>query len=297
MDINAATLSAVFTGLSTAFNVQLQTTETFYNQVAMTVSSTTSSNEYPRLDELPGFREWIGDRVVHSLSAQTYSIKNREFEKTIGIRRSQIEDDEIGLFAPVAGQFGADAASFPDQLVFPLLKKGNTEKCYDNQNFFDEDHPGFNEEGKEASVSNFTPGDKPTWYLIDDTQVIKPMVYQSRKPFVLTPMDNPNDANVFNKAEFQWGIDGRCNAGFGLWQLAHMSKAALTPDNYKAAREKMTTIRRRDGQVVQIRPNKLLVPPSLEADARKLLNADFIDGGNSNIWKGSAEFSVIPLLA
>jgi len=296
MDINASTLRSVYTGLSTAFNTRFETTENFYKQVAMTVGSTTASNEYPRLDDLPGFREWVGDRIAHDLSAQTYSIKNLEFEKTIAIKRSQIEDDQIGLFAPVAGQFGSDAAEFPDQLVFPLLKKGAATICYDGQNFFDADHPGFSEEGGKTSVSNFQPGDGPTWYLIDDSKVMKPMVFQNRKPFALTAMDNPNDPNVFNKGKFEWGVDGRCNAGFGLWQLAFMSRAPLTPSNYKKAREALTTIRRRDGQVIQIRPNKLLVPSNLEAEGRKLLNADLIDGGDSNIWKGTAELSVIPLL-
>lgn len=296
MDINAATLRAVYTGLSTAYNTRFETTETYYNQVAMTVGSSTAMNQYPRLDDLPGFREWIGDRVVHDLSAQSYSIINREFEKTIGIKRSQIEDDQIGIFAPVAAQFGGEAAEFPDQLVFPLLKKGNATICYDGQNFFDTDHPGYNENGGEGSVSNYQAGANPAWYLIDDSQVMKPMVFQSRKPFKLTPMDRPNDPNVFNKSQFQWGVDGRCNAGFGLWQLAFMSKAELNAANYEAARQAMTTIRKRDGQVINIKPKKLLAPPSLEGAARKLLNADLINGGDSNIWKGSAEMSVIPLL-
>jgi phage major head subunit gpT-like protein len=72
----------------------------FYSTVAKTVPSTTAMNEYPRLDDMPGIREWIGDRLVHDLSASTYQIRNREFEKTIGIKRSQIEDDQIGIFAP-----------------------------------------------------------------------------------------------------------------------------------------------------------------------------------------------------
>jgi len=296
MDINASTLRSVYTGLSTAFNGRFETTETFYNQIAMTVGSTTASNEYPRLDDLPGFREWVGDRVAHDLSASTYSIKNREFEKTIAIKRSQIEDDQIGLFAPVAGQFGSDAAEFPDQLVFPLFKKGAETICYDGQNFFDTDHPGYNEEGGTTSVANIQNGDGPAWFLVDDSKVMKPMVFQNRKPFTLTAMDNPNDPNVFTKGKFEWGVDGRCNAGFGLWQLAFMSKAPLTPENYEKAREALTKIRRRDGQVISIKPNKLLVPSNLEGAGRKLLNADLIDGGNSNIWKGTAELSVIPLL-
>lgn len=297
MDINAATLRSVYTGLSTAYNERLAATETFYGTVAMTVNSVTAMNEYPRMDDMPGIREWIGDRVIHDLSAQSYVIRNREFEGTVGIKRSQIEDDQIGLFTPVAANLGQSSAAFPDRLVFPLLKAGAATKCYDGQYFFDTDHPGWDENGGVTSVSNYQAGANPAWYLIDDTQVLKPMVFQSRKLFQLVPMDKETDENVFYRAKFVWGVDGRCNAGFGLWQLAYMSKAELTSDNYAAARAAMSTVRQRDGQVIGIRPTKLLVPPSLETKARQIVEAALVGGGNSNIWAKTAEVRVIPHLA
>ncbi|TIY01995.1 MAG: hypothetical protein E5V22_19640, partial [Mesorhizobium sp.] len=225
MDINASTLRSVYTGLSTAFNARLETTTTLYKTVAMDVPSSTAMNEYPRMDDLPGIREWVGDRLVHDLSAQTYIVRNKEFEGTIGVKRSSIEDDQFGFYTTIASQMGQDAAEFPDQLVWPLWKAGDATLCYDGQNFFDTDHPGFDENGAEISVSNFTAGAGPAWYLVDDTRVIKPMVFQKRKPFKLVPMDRETDTNVFMKGQFMYGVDGRCNAGFGLWQLAHMSKA------------------------------------------------------------------------
>ncbi len=296
MDINANTLRGIFTGLSTAFNQRFSAVQSFYNTVCMTVPSSTSQNEYPRLDDVPGFREWIGDRIVNDLSAQTYVIKNREFEKTISIKRSQIEDDQIGIFAPAAAQIGQDAAEFPDQLVFPLLKKGDITLCYDGQYFFDIDHPGYDENGGTTSVVNFTDGPGPAWYLIDDSQVMKPMVWQPRKPFTLTPLQSPDDPNVFFQGKFIWGSDGRCNAGFGLWQLAYKSKATLNAANYAAARAAMSTLRRRDGSVLNINATKLLVPPSLEGVGRQLLTAELINGGESNIWRNTCELVKVPYL-
>lgn len=296
MDINPSTMRQIYTAISTVFNQQLAATTTFYGAVAMTVPSTTAANEYPRLDDLPGMREWIGDRVVHSLSAQTYTIKNRKFETTVGLARDNIEDDQFGFFNTMVAQLAQDAAEFPDQLVFPLLKAGDKTLCYDGQNFFDTDHPGYDAQGKETSVSNYQKGDKPSWYLIDDTKVIKPMIFQQRKAFKLVPKDKDTDDNVFEKDQFVYGVDGRCNAGFGLWQLAYRSDAELTPDNYAAARTAMTTIRKRNGQVISIRPTKLLVPSALETQARKVLKAELINGGETNIWKDTAEPVVIPLL-
>ncbi|MGN6777577.1 Mu-like prophage major head subunit gpT family protein [Rhizobium sp.] len=296
MDINVTNLRGIYTSLSTIFNQALAATPSFYQTIAMTVGSTTFANEYPRLDDLPGFREWIGDRVVHDVGASLYSIQNRSFEKTIAIKRRMIEDDQIGIFSPIAAQYGQDGASFPDSLVWPLFKKGETTICYDGQYYFDADHPGYNEQGNPISVSNYTPGSAPAWYLIDDTQVIKPMIWQSRKPIKLTQMFSESDPNVFWRDEYVWGADTRGNAGFGLWQLAYKSKAELTEDNYTAARTAMQSIRKRNGQIQAIRPTKLLVPSTLESAARKIVEAALIKGGETNVWAKTATVEVIPHL-
>jgi phage major head subunit gpT-like protein len=296
MDINVSTLRGVYTSLSTAFNARFATVQSMYGMIAMTVPSTTAQNEYPRLDDLPGIREWIGERHVHRLSAQTYLIRNREFEGTIAILRKQMEDDQIGLFAPVAGQMGQDAAAFPDTLIWPLLANGHLTECYDGQYFFDTDHLGFDATGAQISVSNYTAGAGPAWYLIDDTQVVKPLVYQPRKAFKLTQFFDDKDPNVFWRNEYVWGVDGRMNAGYGLWQLAYKSMATLNEANLLAAREAMMGLRKRSGEKIAIKPTKLLVPTSLGSTARKLLNAELINGGESNTLKGLVEVVEVPFL-
>jgi len=161
MDINATNMRALYTAVSAIFNEQFAATPTFYQTLAMTVPSTTHANEYPRFDDLPGIREWVGDRVVHSLSAQTYTITNQPYENTIGIKRDKLEDDQLGFFQQIVGQMAREAASFPDSLVFPLFKNGDKQRCYDGQYFFDEDHLGFDASGNETSVSNITKGSNP----------------------------------------------------------------------------------------------------------------------------------------
>jgi len=297
MDINASTLRGVFTGLSTAFNARFASTVSQYAVVAMEVNSTTAQNEYPRLDELPGIREWVGDRHVVRLGAQTYVIRNRTFEETVSVPRPAIEDDQIGIYVPVAGQIGQHAAEFPDQLVWTLFRNGETALCYDGQYFFDTDHPGYNEQGGEVSVANFTAGAGPAWYLVDDSQVVKPLVFQKRRPFNFVSYQDEKDANVFFKDEFVWGTSGRCNAGYGMWQTAHKSKAELTPENFAAARTAMQTIRKRDGSVIKLRPTKLIVPPQLEGVARGILEAERNDAGATNIWRATAKVEVVPDLA
>ena len=296
MDINASTLRGAYTALSTAYNMQYSTVKALFGTVAMTINSTTAQNEYPRLDDLPGIREWIGERFIHRLSAQTYLIRNRSFEGTVAIRRTSFEDDNLGIYTPLAGQMGLNAAKFPDNLIWPAFIAGDTTLCYDGQYFFDADHPGFDENGGMTSVSNFQSGAGPAWYLIDDTQVVKPMVYQKRKEFKLTKLFDERDSNVFFRDEFIFGVDGRMNVGYGLWHMAFKSKATLNEANLTAALNAMKTLRKRDGQIIGITPTKLLVPTTLGATARKLLNTELINGGDSNWMKGLVEVVEIPFL-
>jgi len=46
-----------------------------------------------------------------------------------------------------------------------------------------------------------------------------------------------------------------------------------------------------------LKPRLLIVPPSLEAAALKLLNSEYAAGGETNPWKGTAELMVTPWLA
>lgn len=61
---------------------------------------------------------------------------------------------------------------------------------------------------------------KDYWFLLCTDQFLKPIIFQERKKPELTALINPDDENVFMRNEFIWGIDSRCNAGYGFWQMA-----------------------------------------------------------------------------
>lgn len=297
MDIDAASLRELYTSFSTLFNRGLNNTKSHWATVAMKVPSTGAEVTYDWMDDLPGIREWLGDRLVHRLSASTYTVKNLLHELTIAVRRTKIEDDQYGFYAPLMEKMGADTARHPDDIVFDLLLKGATERCFDGQYFFDTDHIGFDKEGEEISVSNITAGAGPTWYLLDCSQPIKPLVYQERLPFKFQQLTDDKDDHVFWKDEFVYGVRGRSNAGFGLWQLAYSSSAALTPENYGTVRAAMTTLRKKNGRSMGVSPTHMVVPPVLEGLARTILKTEIKDNGGSNEWVDSVELIVTPFVA
>lgn len=65
---------------------------------------------------------------------------------------------------------------------------------------------------------------------------------------------------------------------------------------YKTARTSMMSLKNSKGRPLALVPDLLVVPPALEADARDILVADFING-TKNTMQGTAEIHVEPRLA
>lgn len=294
MIIKPEILNAAFRGFNTAFNVGFNGASSFKDTVAMTVKSQTGEETYPFLGSWPQLREWVGDRHVHGLEAHGFSIKNKLFESTVAIRRTEIEDDKIGLYGPRFQEEGRTTKQHPDQMIFGLLKEGFSTKCYDGQNFFDTDHP-VGDHMDVASASNMQQGTGPAWYLVDANRAMKPIIWQERIPYTFTALDGDMNENVFWRDQYVYGVRARVNCGFGLWQLAFGSKAALTPENYALARKAMTTLKGDNGLTLGIQPTHLVIPTALETQARTLLFADQTNG-TSNVWKGTAELVMTPFL-
>ena len=295
-DITLPFLLSFTDSVRTEFTTFLDTAPSAYKPIAMEVNSTTAENVYPRLDQLPGLREWVGSRVVHGVTGGAFAIRNRTFEETLEVKRDDFDDDQYSLYTPVIQEMGQRAGELPDVLTFGLLKSGATMNCYDGTPYFGGGHMGYDASGNPAGYSNLqvpatgTPG--PPWYLFDNTRAIKPMIVQRRRPFQLTARMNLSDPSVFDNGSFLWGVDGRMNVGFGLYQLAFMSTAPLTAANFAAARTAMMAQRRIDGVPFGVQPKILMHPPALAADARVLLNSELVPvtggGMQSNPWKGAA---------
>lgn len=289
MIVTATALSALNTGFKNDFNTGLTSITPIWDKVATRVPSTRSSNTYGWLGAWPGLREWIGDRVVKSLSESSYQITNKDYESTVGVPRNAIEDDEFGIYGPMMASMAQVAAEHPDTLVFGLLKAGFTTPCYDGQNFFDDEHPV----GK-TTVSNMQAGTGEGWYLLDTRRSLKPLIFQERKKPEFVPMTALTDEAVFTAKEFRYGVDTRCAAGFGFWQLAFGSKAELTAENYEAAFEAMTSQRNEEGGVLNVRPTVIVVGPGNRARAKKLFDTMLVGGGDTNTLYKDVEIIEAP---
>ena len=131
MIINGANLDGLNKGFKTSFNKGFASVESHWPTVAMKVPSSTAENSYAWLGDMPGIREWIGDRVVHDLGVFGYTVRNRLFEETVAVARTTIEDDQYGIYGPIFEKLGYDTALHPEDLTFTLLASGFAAKCYE----------------------------------------------------------------------------------------------------------------------------------------------------------------------
>lgn len=280
MDINAGNLNTLFRGFNAAYQRGLTSAsdKDLYKQIATVVPSNTGENEYGWLGDLAGIREWIGDRHVNRIKTDGYKIRNKKFEQTQAVNADSIKDDQFGIYGPMFEALGENEALFPNLLTFDLLSKGFNTNCYDGQFFFDTDHPVGT-----GTVSNFQGGSGTAWYLLNTKRVLKPLIFQDRERGKLVRKDSETDDNVFFKDEYIYGTKLRCNVGFGFWQMAYASKETLNDTNFEAAWAAMSSFKRDNGNPLGTKPNLLVVPPTLRAAALKVVKAEFLANGATNV--------------
>ncbi|HHO59911.1 MAG TPA: hypothetical protein ENJ64_06675 [Thiotrichales bacterium] len=295
--VNKENLGIVFTAFKTAFMNHFRDTATYWEQIATRVPSTSKSEKYGWIGQFPRLRKWLGDRQVKSLALHDYTIVNEKYEGTIGISRDDIDDDSYGMLTPVFSDMGYAAATHPDELVFDLLARGFTELCYDGQFFFDTDHPVGNEDTGIVSVANMQAGVEAPWFLLDTRRPLKPLIFQVRRDYDLKSKTDPNSENVWNRDEFEFGVDARVSVGFGFWQMAFGSKATLSQQNFDDNYAAMMALKSDEGRPLGIMPNVLVCGPSNRAAAKSVIKAQRLANGASNTNFEAVELLVVPWLA
>lgn len=263
----------------------------FFSRVATIVPSSTKENVYPMIGQWPKFREWIGDRSIKKLEANQYRLANRKFENTVEVSIEDLEDDNLGLYPAAFQTAGDSAVSLPNELVADVIVDGfTTGRSYDDAVFF-----GDHEEGG-ALVSNLEAGADgiaTPWVVADLSRPIKPFLFQDRARPMFQP---PPPETAFDHDVLKYGMRARCAAGYGLWQLAYGSKNELDNDAVDAAIEAVMSRKNDEGRPLGISPTHLICGVSRRSQARAVLEAALISGGDTNTNYKALELMVVPWL-
>jgi phage major head subunit gpT-like protein len=115
-------------------------------RIATIVPSDSDSEDYSWLGATPGVREFLGEREARDLANFNYNIKNKTWENTIGVKRTDLEDNKLGMLKIRIQDLAAKAARYPEKLLCSFLTGALGSAawpylCYDGQGLIDTDHP------------------------------------------------------------------------------------------------------------------------------------------------------------
>ena len=295
--ITPAALTALQTAFNAAFKMGMGATKPTWPLIAMQINSTTKTETYGWLKELPGMREWVGQRVINNLESQGASLTNKNYEHTVGVDRNDILDDQLGIYTNALQMQGETVGLHPNELVWGLLPTGFATNGFDGQYFFDTDHVGYTAAGAEISWSNTGGGSGSPWVLADlSRSFMKPLIFQERQKAEFVSLTDPTGRNVFMERQFLYGADARYVAGFGFHQLAYGSKATLDATTFAAGRLAMETQRRPDGSPLPVKPTHLITGPTNRSAAEALLTVQYLAGGANNPYYKAVELVIDPSL-
>lgn len=145
MQVVPANLSLFFNDLNTQFWMAYGTAPVRAQRIATTIPVGTEQWTAGWIGMLQKMREWIGPRLTNNPAPQTYQVTIQNFEQTNGIDQFKLEDDQWGIYNPIAAFMAMQAAKWPDYQIRDLIQSqgsqtGSRQNCLDGGTFWNTAH-------------------------------------------------------------------------------------------------------------------------------------------------------------
>ena len=141
---------------------------------------------------------------------------NKEYDSSLQVLTRDIEDDQTGGYGVKFRELASKAKAFPNHLVLEMLDDGSTTTCFDGSSFFADSHTiGTGDNLMGGSGTATANGLAYKIVALAKSGMIKPLIFQDRKPFKL--MDDTSSPDAAFRKELRWWIDGEAAAAFGYW--------------------------------------------------------------------------------
>jgi phage major head subunit gpT-like protein len=139
MDINAANMTALQKSFNTLFQQGLAfNAGTDVSFLMRDFPSTTAANFYAWIDQIPGFREWLGDRVFKNVRGQKFEILNRDWEDSVSMSKNEILDDQYVVYGPLVQMMAEAWITLKRKIAIDVLTANPA--SFTGKAFFADDH-------------------------------------------------------------------------------------------------------------------------------------------------------------
>ncbi len=161
MVITPAVLNRIYQNVRKDFEGAFSGVPRLWKEWGWEVPSTSRSNLYRWLSDVPQVTEFIGPRTAKSLGLRAWEVVNRNWKNDIELDRYQLEDDTDGAISDAqqkALSLGEEYGYHEDRLLAETLEAGWSVDCYDGQPYFDTAHPIDIDDSASAVQSNKMTG-------------------------------------------------------------------------------------------------------------------------------------------
>jgi phage major head subunit gpT-like protein len=144
MLITPSSLDALFISFSAQFkDAYMSTPQPLLSSIGVQLPSVTRDTRYPIVQAISGaMREWLGERQAQNLVVDGITVTNKKWENTVSIQRTDIEDDQYGVYSSMLiPNLARHAKLLPDQQIAARVNAGNSELGFDGKAIFATDHP------------------------------------------------------------------------------------------------------------------------------------------------------------
>jgi phage major head subunit gpT-like protein len=182
------------------------------------------------MSNLPRLAEFKGYTPFTKLTNKEYTVANREYRVGLSVRKTDIDDDQIGGYLKSVQGLPARARKDVGHKVLAHLAAGTSNLCFDDTAFFANSHAvgsgdnldTFDGSGNDGATHKIIA-------LVTDNSVIKPVIFQDREPLseLQTTAETPQ-ARLLK--EYDYWVDGRFGMGYGFWWDAVHMTITDTPD-------------------------------------------------------------------
>lgn len=154
MQITPSTLTFLFNNFNLKFQDAYRTApEPWWSQIATMNPSTTAQETYAWASRSTQLRQWVGERQMRNIALYAQTIVNQDYEGTIEVDRNSILDDQLGAYNFAIDDLARASKKWPDTILLPSLRTGQSTLGFDGSNYFDTTHPVDKYPGQSGTAS------------------------------------------------------------------------------------------------------------------------------------------------
>lgn len=156
MTLSPARIAAATDGFRAVFLKAYEGATPDWLPIAMEVESNSETETYEYITGLPGMKELVGEVKLEDFATAGFSLRNKEWESTVPVKRAVIERDSLGLVRPSMSELGTNARNHPRSLLAALLNNSFTTGIdHTGTAFFAASKP-YNKDDKSKGAPTFT---------------------------------------------------------------------------------------------------------------------------------------------